>query len=186
MGKLRNTLGDIMNLKDPNIVAWAWIVDFPMYEWSDKDQKLDFMHNPFSMPKGGLDALNNQDPLTILADQYDIVANGYELCSGAIRNFNPEVMYKAFEVAGISKETVDEKFGAMIRAFEYGAPPHGGCAFGIDRWFMLMQDEPNIREVIAFPKNGSAQDVLMNAPSEVDDKQLKELHIKLDIIKKDK
>lgn len=184
LGKLRNTLADILNLKDPNIVAWAWIVDFPMYEWSDKDQKLDFMHNPFSMPKGGLDALNNQDPLTILADQYDIVANGYELCSGAIRNFNPEVMYKAFEVAGISKETVDEKFGAMIRAFEYGAPPHGGCAFGIDRWFMLMQDEPNIREVIAFPKNGSAQDVLMNAPSQVEEKQLKELHIKLDVDKK--
>jgi aspartyl-tRNA synthetase len=181
LGKLRLALGDAFGLKDPNILAWAWIIDFPMYEWSDTEKKIDFMHNPFSMPQGGLEALNSQDPLQIKADQYDIVANGYELCSGAIRNYNPEVMYKAFEIVGINKETVDEKFGSMIRAFEYGAPPHGGCAFGLDRWFMLLENEPNIREVIAFPKNGSAEDVMMNAPSNVDEKQLKELHIKLDL-----
>lgn len=181
LGKLRLALGDAFGLKDPNILAWAWIIDFPMYEWSDTDKKIDFMHNPFSMPQGGLEALNSQDPLEIKADQYDIVANGYELCSGAIRNFNPEVMYKAFEIVGINKETVDEKFDSMIRAFEYGAPPHGGCAFGLDRWFMLLENEPNIREVIAFPKNGSAEDVMMNAPSNVDEKQLKDLHIKLDL-----
>lgn len=182
LGKLRSTMGDILGLKDPNIVAWAWITDFPMYELT-KEGAIDFSHNPFSMPKGGLEALNTQDPLTIMADQYDIVANGYELCSGAIRNYHPETMYKAFEIVGINKETVDEKFGGMIRAFEYGAPPHGGCAFGIDRWFMLLMDEPNIREVIAFPKNGSAEDLMMSAPSSVEEKQLKELHIKLDLPK---
>ena len=154
-----------------------------MYELN-KDGKLDFMHNPFSMPQGGLDALNNQDPLTIRAYQYDIIANGLELSSGAIRNYNPEIMYKAFELVGYSKEVVDEKFGAMIRAFEYGAPPHGGFAPGIDRMLMLLENEPNIREVIAFPKNGSAEDVMMGAPGTVDEKQLKELHIKLDLPKK--
>ncbi len=185
LGKLRNRLGDIFGLKDPNIIAWAWITEFPMYEYSETDKKIDFSHNPFSMPRGGLVALETEDPLTIKADQYDLVANGYELLSGAIRNFNPEVMYKAFAIAGIDRATVDEQFGAMIRAFEYGAPPHGGCAFGLDRWFMLLMDEPNIREVIAFPKNGSAEDVLMDAPSAVDEKQLKELHIKTDIKNKD-
>lgn len=186
LGRLRSHLGDMFGLKDPNVIAWAWITEFPMYEYSDIEKKIDFSHNPFSMPRGGLEALNTQNPLDIRADQYDIIANGYELCSGAIRNYNPEVMYKAFEIAGISKEDVDAKFGAMIRAFEYGAPPHGGCAFGLDRWFMMLQDEPNIREIIAFPKNGSAEDLLMKAPSEVTDKQLKELHIKLDLPKKDK
>lgn len=183
LGKLRSTMGDILGLKDPSIVAWAWITDFPMYELT-KEGTIDFSHNPFSMPKGGLEALNTQDPLTISADQYDIVANGYELCSGAIRNYHPETMYKAFEIVGINKEIVDEKFGGMIRAFEYGAPPHGGCAFGLDRWFMLLMDEPNIREVIAFPKNGSAEDLMMNAPGTVEEKQLKELHIRLDLPKK--
>lgn len=181
LGKLRSQLGDDFGLKDPSIVALAWITDFPMYEWSDTEKKVDFSHNPFSMPQGGIEALENSDPLTIKADQYDMVANGYEICSGAIRNFNPEVMYKAFGVVGIDRVTVDEKFGGMIRAFEYGAPPHGGCAFGLDRLFMVLMDEPNIREVIAFPKNGSAEDLMMSAPGAVDEKQLKELHIKLDL-----
>lgn len=181
LGKLRSRLADNFNLKDPNVVAWAWIVDMPFYEMSEIDGKLDFAHNPFSMPKGGLDALSNQDPLSIRADQYDIVANGYELCSGAIRNYNPDILYKAFEKVGYAREEVDSKFGGMLRAFEYGAPPHGGCAFGLDRWFMMLENEPNIREVIAFPKNGSAEDVMMNAPSSVSEKQLKELHIKLDV-----
>ncbi len=181
LGKLRDVLGDKFNLKDPNVVAWAWITDFPLYEYDAKEKKIDFMHNPFSMPKGGLEALETQDPLEILADQYDIIANGLELSSGAIRNFNPDIMYKAFNIVGINKETVDSKFGAMIRAFEFGAPPSGGFAPGIDRMLMLFENEPNIREVIAFPKNGSAQDVMMNAPSTVDDYQLKELSIKLDL-----
>jgi aspartyl-tRNA synthetase len=185
LGKLRDKLGDIYNLKDPNIVAWAWITDFPMYEL-DKEGQLDFMHNPFSMPQGGLDALNSQDPLTIKAYQYDIIANGLELSSGAIRNYNPEIMYKAFELVGYSKETVDEKFGAMIRAFEFGAPPHGGFAPGIDRLLMLLENEKNIREIIAFPKNGSAEDVMMSAPSTVTEKQLKDLHIKIDLPKEKK
>jgi aspartyl-tRNA synthetase len=183
LGKLRDKLADIFNLKDPETIAWAWITDFPMYEL-DKEGKLDFMHNPFSMPQGGLEALEKQDPLTIKAYQYDIIANGLELSSGAIRNYSPEIMYKAFELVGYTKEEVDAKFGAMIRAFEYGAPPHGGFAPGIDRLLMLLENEPNIREVIAFPKNGSAEDVMMSAPSEVTDKQLKELHIKVDLPKK--
>lgn len=181
LGKLRDQLGTDFGLKDPELVAWAWITDFPMYEYNDKEKKIDFMHNPFSMPQGGLEALNTQDPLDVMADQYDIIANGLELSSGAIRNYNPEILYKAFEIVGHSRETVDEKFGAMIRAFEYGAPPHGGFAPGIDRMLMLLENEPNIREVIAFPKNGSAEDVMMNAPGTVEEKQLKELHIKLDL-----
>lgn len=184
LGKLRDRLGDIFGLKDPNLVAWAWIVDFPMYEYNEIEKRLDFGHNPFSMPKGGMEALKTQNPLEIVALQYDIIANGLELSSGAIRNFHPEIMYKVFQIVGYDKKTVDKKFGAMIRAFEYGAPPHGGFAPGIDRLMMLLHDEPNIREVIAFPKNGSAEDVMMSAPSEVDEKQLKELHIKLDLPKK--
>lgn len=183
LGKLRSELADRFELKDPNIIAWAWIVDFPMYEWSETEKKIDFMHNPFSMPIGGMEALETEDPLEIKADQYDIIANGLELSSGAIRNYNPEIMYKAFEIVGLGKEVVDEKFGAMIRAFEFGAPPHGGFAPGIDRMIMLLTNESNIREVIAFPKNGSAMDTMMDAPSTVDEKQLKELHIKLDLPK---
>lgn len=184
LGKLRDKLGDVFGLKDPGIIAWAWITDFPMFEWSDTEKRWDFMHNPFSMPQGGLEALNSQKPDEVRAYQYDIIANGLELSSGAIRNYKPEIMYKAFEICGYSKETVDEKFGGMIRAFEYGAPPHGGFAPGIDRMLMLFQNEPNIREVIAFPKNGSAEDVMMGAPGTVEEKQLKELHIKLDLPKK--
>jgi len=184
LGKLRDKLGDIFGLKDPNIIAWAWITDFPMFEYSVVEKRWDFMHNPFSMPQGGLEALETQKPDEVRAYQYDIIANGLELSSGAIRNYKPEIMYKAFEICGYSKQTVDEKFGGMIRAFEYGAPPHGGFAPGIDRMLMLFQNEPNIREVIAFPKNGSAEDVMMGAPSAVDEKQLKELHIKLDLQKK--
>lgn len=184
LGNLRSTLGDLLNLKDPNTVALAWIVDFPLYEYSETDKKVDFSHNPFSMPVGGLTAFDNTDPLDIKADQYDMVANGYEICSGAIRNYNPEVMYKAFGIVGISEEEVNQKFGAMINAFKFGAPPHGGCAFGLDRLFMILENEPNIREVIAFPKNGSAIDTLMDAPSDVTEAQLKDLHIKLDLPKK--
>ncbi len=186
LGKLRDRLGEMFELKDPGLIAWAWITDFPMYELN-KDGKLDFMHNPFSMPQGGMEALEKEDPLSIRAYQYDIIANGLELSSGAIRNYKPEIMYKAFELVGYDKKTVDEKFGGMIRAFEYGAPPHGGFAPGIDRLLMLLENEHNIREVIAFPKNGSAEDVMMSAPGTVDEKQLKELHIRLDLPKlKDK
>ncbi len=184
LGNLRSTLGDWFNLKDPNKVALVWIIDFPLYEYDEREKKVDFSHNPFSMPVGGLKAFENSDPLDIKADQYDMVANGYEICSGAIRNFNPEVMYKAFGIVGISQEDVNTKFGAMINAFKFGAPPHGGCAFGLDRLFMILENEPNIREVMAFPKNGSAIDLLMNAPSSVDEKQLKDLHIKIDLPKK--
>ncbi len=186
LGKLRDRLGSDFGLKDPGVIAWAWITDFPMYEYNEREKKLDFMHNPFCMPQGGLEALETQDPLNILSHQYDIVANGLELSSGAIRNNRPDIMYKAFEIVGIDKKTVDDKFGAMIRAFEFGAPPHGGFAPGIDRILMMLENEPNIREVIAFPKNGSAQDLMMNAPGAVDEKQLKELHIKLDLPKKNK
>lgn len=181
LGNLRSTLGDWFGLKDPNKVALAWIVDFPLYEESEIHGGVDFGHNPFSMPVGGISALDNPNPLEIKADQYDMVANGYEICSGAIRNYNPEVMYKAFGIVGISEEEVNTKFAAMINAFKFGAPPHGGCAFGLDRLFMILENEPNIREVIAFPKNGSAIDLLMQAPSNVDEKQLKDLHIKLDL-----
>jgi len=183
LGKLRDKLGDIFGLKDPSVVAWAWITDFPMFEWSDDKKRWDFMHNPFSMPQGGMEALNTQKPDEVRAYQYDIIANGLELSSGAIRNYKPEIMYKAFEICGYTKDTVNEKFGGMIRAFEYGAPPHGGFAPGIDRMLMLFENEPNIREVIAFPKNGSAEDVMMSAPGTVEEKQLKELHIKLDLPK---
>jgi aspartyl-tRNA synthetase len=149
-----------------------------MYEL-DENGKVEFSHNPFSMPQGGLEALNSQDPLTIKAFQYDIVCNGVELSSGAIRNHKPEIMYRAFEIAGYGKEVVEKQFGAMLNAFKYGAPPHGGFAPGIDRIIMLLADEPNIREVIPFPMNGKAQDLMMNAPAQVNEKQLKELHIQL-------
>ena len=177
LGEIRNHLGDLLELKDPNSVALAWIIDFPFYEYDEKTKKLDFGHNPFSMPKGGLDVLTSDDKLAIVADQYDMVMNGYEICSGAVRNHNPEVMYKVFSVLGYDEKYVESKFGAMLNAFKYGAPPHAGCAFGLDRIFMVLMGEDNIREVVAFPKNGSGIDVMMNSPSTIESDQLKELHI---------
>ena len=183
LGTVRSLAGDILELKDPNVVAWAWIVDFPMYEWDEENEKVDFSHNPFSMPKGGLEALNTKDPLDIIADQYDIIANGLELSSGAVRNKDPEIMYKAFEVAGYTKADVDEKFGHMIQAFEFGAPPHCGFAPGIERIIMVLTNEASIRNVVAFPKNQKAEEPMMGSPSEVTEEQLKELHLQ---IKKEK
>ncbi|MFH1171261.1 MAG: aspartate--tRNA ligase [bacterium] len=179
LGALRVRLGSELTLIDPNTMAYCWVVDFPMYEWDEKEKKVDFSHNPFSMPQGGKKALEAKDPLEILAYQYDIVANGVELSSGAVRNNVPEIMYKAFAIAGYPKATVDEKFGHMIKAFSYGAPPHCGFAPGIERIIMLLRDEPNIREVTAFPKNSKAEDVMMGAPSSVTERQLRELHIRL-------
>ncbi|MGB1545694.1 MAG: aspartate--tRNA ligase [Candidatus Puniceispirillaceae bacterium] len=177
-GKARVRIGVEQNLIDYNSFKFCWIVDFPMFELDEATGKIEFSHNPFSMPQGGLDALNTQDPLTIKAWQYDLVCNGVELSSGAIRNHLPEVMYKAFDIAGYGPEVVDEQFAGMINAFKFGAPPHGGIAPGIDRMVMLIADEPNIREVIMFPMNGKAEDLMMNAPSEVDEIALRELHIR--------
>ena len=177
-GRARVRIGEEQGLIDDNVFRFAWIVDFPMFERDEATGKIDFSHNPFSMPQGGLKALEEQDPLTIKAWQYDLVCNGVELSSGAIRNHLPEVMYRAFEIAGYDSSVVDEKFPAMINAFRFGAPPHGGIAPGIDRMVMLIADEPNIREVILFPMNGKAEDLMMAAPSEVDDTALTELHIR--------
>jgi len=177
-GKARVRIAQEQNLIDENLFKFCWIVDFPMYELDEKTGKIEFSHNPFSMPQGGMDALNNLDPLTIKAWQYDLVCNGVELSSGAIRNHLPEVMYRAFEIAGYNAEVVDKQFSGMISAFKFGAPPHGGIAPGIDRIVMLIADEPNIREVILFPMNGKAEDLMMNAPSEVDETALRELHIR--------
>ncbi|WP_103503640.1 MULTISPECIES: aspartate--tRNA ligase [unclassified Streptomyces] len=164
---------------EENVFRFCWIVDFPMFEKDEDTGKIEFSHNPFSMPQGGLEALNSKDPLDILAWQYDIVCNGVELSSGAIRNHEPEIMYRAFEIAGYSKDDVEREFGGMLRAFKFGAPPHGGIAPGVDRIVMLLADEPNIRETIAFPLNGNAQDLLMGAPSTVEEARLKELHLAL-------
>lgn len=179
LGNLRNHFGGLLNLKDPSVVALTWIIDFPFYETDQKTGNLDFGHNPFSMPKGGLSALETEDKLSIVADQYDMVMNGYEICSGAVRNHNPDVMYKVFGLLGYDENYVEKKFGAMLNAFKYGAPPHAGCAFGLDRVFMVLMNEENIREVVAFPKNGSGVDVMMDSPSTVDQSQLKELSIDL-------
>ncbi|TDT35329.1 aspartyl-tRNA synthetase [Streptomyces sp. BK208] len=162
---------------EENVFRFCWIVDFPMYEKDEETGKIDFSHNPFSMPQGGMDALQNQDPLDILAWQYDIVCNGVELSSGAIRNHEPEIMLKAFEIAGYDAATVEREFAGMLRAFRFGAPPHGGIAPGVDRIVMLLADEPNIRETIAFPLNGNAQDLMMGAPTELDESRLRELHL---------
>ena len=183
-GRARLRIGAEQGLIDDNLFKFCWIVDFPMFELDETSGKVEFSHNPFSMPQGGLDALNNQDPLTIKAWQYDLVCNGIELSSGAIRNHLPEVMYRAFDIAGYGPEVVDEQFSGMINAFKFGAPPHGGIAPGIDRMVMLIADEPNIREVILFPMNGKAEDLMMGAPSEVDDSALRELHIRKSLSKK--
>jgi aspartyl-tRNA synthetase len=178
-GAARTRVGEQLGLIEQGSFRFCWIVDFPMYEFDEDRQKIDFSHNPFSMPQGGLEALETKDPLDVLAWQYDIVCNGVELSSGAIRNHRPDIMYKAFEIAGYTREEVDTNFAGMINAFKYGAPPHGGSAPGIDRIVMLLADEPNIREVILFPMNQKAEDLMMNAPSEVTPKQLKELNIRI-------
>ena len=179
LGRLRNEFATHFNLKDPSVVAFAWIIDFPFYEWDDHGKKLDFGHNPFSMPKGGLQVLESAttdaEKLAIVADQFDMVMNGYEICSGGVRNHNPAVLYKVFDLLGFSESYVEEKFGAMLNAFKYGAPPHAGCAFGVDRILMELIDETNVRETLAFPKNGSGVDVMMDSPSTVDPAQLREL-----------
>jgi len=179
LGQVRDLVGTKFDLKDPNVIAWAWINDFPMFEWDEDNEKVDFGHNPFSMPKGGMEALETQNPLDILADQYDIIANGLELSSGAVRNKDPEVMYKAFEIAGYGKEAVDEKFGHMIKAFEYGAPPHCGFAPGVERLVMVLTGEDSIRKVMAFPKNGKAEEPMVGSPAEVSQEQLDELFLEI-------
>ncbi len=177
LGAVRALAGEKLQLADPNEIAWAWVVDFPFFEWNEDQQKIDFAHNPFSMPQGGMDALLNKNPLDIVAFQYDIIANGLELSSGAVRNKDAEIMYKAFEIAGYGKEVVDQKFGHMIRAFEFGAPPHCGFAPGIERLAMLLTGEKNIRAVVPFPKNQRAEEPMVGSPSEVSREQLKELGI---------
>ena len=180
-GLARTRLGEELNLIDKDRFELAWIVDFPMYEYNEDDKKVDFSHNPFSMPQGGLEALQTQDPLTIKAFQYDITCNGYEIASGGIRNHRPEAMVKAFEIAGYGEKDVVERFGGMYRAFQYGAPPHGGMAAGVDRIVMLLCGTTNLREISLFPMNQRAEDLLMGAPSEVAPKQLRELHIRLNL-----
>ena len=182
-GQIRQELGIRLDLLEKDIYRFCWIVDFPMYELSDEG-KIEFCHNPFSMPQGGLEALNSKEPLDILAYQYDIVCNGIELSSGAVRNHDPEIMIKAFEIAGYDKKVIEEKFPALFNAFHYGAPPHAGIAPGLDRILMMLKNEDNIREVIAFPMNSKAQDLLMGAPAEVTEKQLEEVHIK--VVEKEK
>jgi aspartyl-tRNA synthetase len=186
LGFLRNECATRLGLKDNNLAAWCWIIDFPMYDYSDIEEgRVDFAHNPFSMPQGGLKALEEKDPLDILAFQYDLVLNGLEISSGAVRNHKPDIMYKAFEVAGYGPEEVDKKFGGMIKAFQYGAPPHAGNAPGLDRLLMVLNDWNSIRDIYAFPKDGQGKDLLMGAPGEVSAKQLEELQIKLDLKNKD-
>jgi aspartyl-tRNA synthetase len=178
-GNVRIELGNRLDLIEKDTYRFCFIVDFPMYELNDEG-KIDFCHNPFSMPQGGLDDLENKDPLDILAYQYDLVCNGYEMASGAVRNHNPEIMIKAFEIAGYEEEDIKERFGALYNAFQYGTPPHAGAAPGIDRMVMLIANSQNIREIIAFPKNKKARDLLMRAPSVVTEEQLKDVHIKID------
>ena len=181
LGQLRIAFANHFGLKNPDEVAYSWVIDFPFYEWDDKNHKLDFGHNPFSMPKGGMKVLEEAktDPerLAIVADQYDMVMNGYEVCSGAVRNFNPEIMYKVFNILGFNNEYVESRFGGMLNAFKFGAPPHAGCAPGLDRIFMILENTENIRDIVAFPKNGNGVDLMMNSPSEVDPTQLEESHL---------
>lgn len=182
-GLVRDKICDELEQRATDRFDFCWVVDYPMFEKNEDTGEVEFSHNPFSMPQGEMEALETKDPLDILAYQYDIVCNGVELCSGAIRNHRPDIMYKAFEIAGYGPEVVEERFGGMLNAFKYGAPPHGGAAPGIDRMVMLLADEPNIREVILFPMNGQAQDLMMGAPGPADEKQLRELHIKLNLPK---
>ena len=181
LGQLRIAFADRFGLKKNSEVALTWIVDFPFYEWDEKNKKLDFGHNPFSMPKGGVEALENaktnEEKLAIVADQYDMVMNGYEVASGAVRNYNPEIMYKVFNILGYNNEYVEARFSGMLNAFKFGAPPHAGCAPGLDRIFMILEDEENIRNIVAFPKNGNGVDLMMDSPSEVDQVQLDEAHL---------
>ncbi len=181
LGQLRIEFANHFELKNPEEVSYAWIIDFPLYEWDDKSKKLDFGHNPFSMPKGGLktleEAKTDSDKLAIVADQFDMVMNGYEVCSGAVRNYNPEIMYKAFNILGYNNEYVESRFSGMLNAFKYGAPPHAGCAPGLDRIFMVLESVDNIRDIVAFPKNGSGVDLMMNSPSVIDESQLDEAHL---------
>ena len=183
-GAARTKIGEDLKLIDKDAFALAWITDFPMYEWDEDEKKVEFAHNPFSMPQGGLEALNNQEPLTLKAFQYDIACNGFEIASGGIRNHRPEAMVKAFEIAGYSEQTVIDRFGGMYRAFSYGAPPHGGMAAGVDRIIMLLAGEHNLREVALFPMNQRAEDLLMGAPSEAEPRQLRDLHIRLNLPQK--
>ncbi|MDZ4275554.1 MAG: amino acid--tRNA ligase-related protein, partial [Erythrobacter sp.] len=178
-GAARIRVGEELGLIDENAFAFAWIVDFPFYEWNEDEKKVGFSHNPFSMPQGGLDALNGQDPLTLKAFQYDLVCNGYEIASGSIRNHMPETMVKAFEIVGLSKADVEERFGGMYRAFQYGAPPHGGMAAGVDRIVMLLCGVKNLREISLFPMNQRAEDLLMGAPTPAEPRSLRELHLRV-------
>ena len=182
-GKARTKIAEELGLIEQGVFKFCWIVDFPMYEMDEKTGKIDFSHNPFSMPRGGLEALNGPDPLAIIANQYDCVCNGYELCSGGIRNHRPDIMERAFAIAGYGKEVLEKKFGGMLNAFRYGAPPHGGCAFGVDRVIMLIANEPNLREVYPFVMNGAFEDPMMGAPTEATPEQLRDLHIKADMPK---
>ncbi len=180
-GKARDKICDDMGARQLGQFKFCWVVDFPMYEMNEKTGQIDFAHNPFSMPQGGFEALQNQDPLTIKAYQYDAVCNGFEICSGAIRNHRQDIMEKAFAIAGYPRDVLEKKFGGMLNAFRYGAPPHGGCAFGIDRLVMILADEPNLREVYAFVMNGAYEDQMMGSPSDVTEQQLKDLHLKIDM-----
>ena len=178
-GLVRIELGKRLDLLEKDTYRFCFIVDFPMYEYNEEEGKIDFNHNPFSMPQGGMEALNTMDPLDVVAYQYDVVCNGYEMASGAVRNHDPELMVKAFEIAGYSEQEVETRFGALYNAFKYGTPPHAGAAPGVDRMIMLIANEDNLREIIAFPKNKKARDVLMGAPSNVTEEQLRDVHIKL-------
>jgi len=178
-GAARIRVGEELDMIDRDRFELAWIVDFPFYEWDEDEKKVEFSHNPFSMPQGGLEALENQDPLTIKAFQYDLVCNGYEIASGSIRNHRPETMVKAFELVGLSKADVEERFGGLYRAFQYGAPPHGGMAAGVDRVVMLLCGAQNLREISLFPMNQRAEDLLMGGPSPAEPKQLRELHLRI-------